>query len=132
MKTGINARRLADWMKECAKSCYDDDSDGVYSYLAPGGKYAFAIGWESGYDPNHEGVYHSRKYPECVVSMKIGLYNPYDFCEYEFIDMPCDERSGEVWDTSHSLGPMSEEVYLRLAQWYVTELRDMIKEYGNE
>lgn len=132
---GINARQLAKWMRRSSKECWEQDFDGVYHWRVPYTDYAFAIGFLSGYDPTDTDdgrvlYYHSRKQPSWVVNVKLAIWNPADFCEFEYCDMPYNKETGDVWDTSTSLGPNTD--FHEIAKWLLRETRAIVKEFGRE
>lgn len=82
-------------------------------------------GWSDGYDENDEGMIHSKNNPTWGINVGIKCNHDYMKTDFDYLNAPYDEETGEVWDTSMTLdeGGISESD----AQWYIDQYNEIRK-----
>lgn len=88
--------------------------------------WAVYVGWSEGFDENDESVIHDDKYPEWAICTKIATTHEAVWADYDFCDMPYDEKTGEVWNTDTFISP--EENYQETALWLLKEYDELIRQ----
>lgn len=88
--------------------------------------WAVYVGWSEGFDENDELVIHDDKYPEWAICTKIATTHEAVWADYDFCDMPYDEKTGEVWNTDTFISP--EENYQETALWLLKEYDELIRQ----
>lgn len=80
-------------------------------------------GWSDGYDENDEGMIHSKNNPTWGINVGIKCNHDYMKTDFDYLNAPYDEETGEVWDTSMTLdeGGISESD----AQWYIDQYKEI-------
>ena len=86
--------------------------------------WAVYVGWSEGFDENDESVIHDDKYPEWAICTKIATTHEAVWADYDFCDMPYDEKTGEVWDTDTFISP--EENYQETASWLLDQYDELM------
>ena len=133
MKGNRNARNIARWLKKTALAIHKNDTAECASWTFDGTNYSLSVGWLGGFDEKdkNDGLLHSKKQPSYTINCGIKIYNPYDCADFEFMDMPYNKESGDVWDSSISLAEnATDDDYLFDAKFMLKELKGIIKEYG--
>lgn len=82
-------------------------------------------GWSDGYDEDDEGMIHSKNNPTWGINVGIKCNHDYMKTDFDYLNAPYDEETGEVWDTSMTLdeGGISESD----AQWYIDQYNEIRK-----
>ena len=88
--------------------------------------WAVYVGWSEGFDENDESVIHDDKYPEWAICTKIATTHEAVWADYDFCDMPYNEKTGDVWDTDMAISP--EESYPNTAAWLLDEYNELIRQ----
>ena len=88
--------------------------------------WAVYVGWSEGFDENDESVIHDDKYPEWAICTKIATIHEAVWADYDFCDMPYNEKTGDVWDTDMAISP--EESYPNTAAWLLDEYNELIRQ----
>lgn len=91
-----------------------------------GNDWAVYVGWSEGFDENDESVIHDDKYPEWAICTKIATTHEAVWADYDFCDMPYNEKTGDVWDTDMAISP--EESYPNTAAWLLNEYNELIRQ----
>lgn len=87
---------------------------------------AVCVGWLDGYDVSNTGVIHSKQSPTWCVNAGIKVWTSDSMrTDYDFINSPYYEYSGDVWDTDVSISPF--ENYEELADYFLKEYDAMSK-----
>ena len=87
---------------------------------------AVCVGWLDGYDVSNTGVIHSKQSPTWCVNAGIKVWTSDSMrTDYDFINSPYYEDSGDVWDTDVSISPF--ENYEELADYFLKEYDAMSK-----
>lgn len=86
-------------------------------------------GWSDGYDENDEGMIHSKNNPTWGINVGIKCNHDYMKTDFDYLNAPYDEETGEVWDTNMTLdeGGISESD----AQWYIEQYNEIKKALEN-
>ena len=85
---------------------------------------AICVGWLDGYDVTDTGAIHSKTEPTWCVNAGIKVWTSDSMrTDYDFINSPYYEDSGDVWDTDVSISPL--ENYEELADYFLTEYAAM-------
>lgn len=119
----MNAREIAKFIKDAVKDLYTNDSSSTY-YLKLDDNFAIYVGWSGGFDPNDEGCLHSKSESEYCLCAKVAEWNPSSI-DYEWMYMPWDVETDEVWDNETILTDKSN--YYDNAVWLNKEYRGMRK-----
>ena len=120
----MTKQELANKIKE-AVEYFEQDERGCYT-LKLDDKLAICVGWSDGYDVTNTGVIHSKTEPTWWVNAGIKVWTSDSMrTDYDFINSPYYEDSGDVWDTDVSISP--SENYEELADYFLTEYEAMSK-----
>lgn len=120
----MTKQELAKKIKE-AVEYFEKDERGCYT-LKLDDKLAICVGWSDGYDVTNTGVIHSRIEPTWCINAGIKVWTSDSMrTDYDFINSPYYEDSGDVWDTDVSISP--SENYEELADYFLTEYEAMSK-----
>lgn len=116
----LSVAEIGKFIDKAVRELEEYAEDGEYGYtfyydLDP--DLRLYVGWSGGFeeDNGNDG------YEICA---KIATAHD-DLIEYEWMDMPYDEESGEVWDTNMT-SPSSQD-----ADWYLEEYKAIRKAYDN-
>ena len=120
----MTKQELAKKIKE-AVEYFEQDETGCYTFKLDD-KLAICVGWSDGYDVTDTGVIHSKTEPTWCVNAGIKVWTSDSMrTDYDFINSPYDEGTGDVWDTGMSISPF--ENYEELADYFLTEYEAMSK-----
>ena len=120
----MTKQELANKIKE-AVEYFEQDERGCYT-LKLDDKLAICVGWLDGYDVTNTGVIHSKAEPTWCINAGIKVWTSDSMrTDYDFINSPYYEDSGDVWDTDVSISP--SENYEELADYFLTEYEAMSK-----
>jgi len=102
---------------------------------------AIYVGWSNGFDMADEDIIKSPSDQHPVnnpshpwvcgwaIDAAVKIRNDYDCADFEYLDFPSFEDSGECWDNSLSLRPnMSFKDYKMDAKWFLSEYVAMVNE----
>lgn len=91
--------------------------------------WAVYVGWSdsgySGFSESGSAIYDEND-PSWVVCAKIATTHEAVWIDYDFCDMPSDERTGEVWDTNIELS--YDENYQEIASFLLTDYNTLIRQ----
>lgn len=119
---------IATWLKTTAKRMAKEDGAGCASLFIDRNNHdiALSVGWLGGYDPKNTGSdFRSKKQPEYALNAELVKYNPADCADLEWMEMPYDEKTGEVWNTGCTLGENTD--WLKTADYYLKEFKAMVE-----
>lgn len=88
--------------------------------------WAVYVGWSDGFDEDDEDVIHAEDDPSWVICCKIATTHEMVWADYDWCDMPYNDKTGEVWDTNNVIRP--EENYLQTADWLLDEYNELIRQ----
>ena len=121
--------QIATWLKTTANRMAKEDGAGCASLFIDNSNHdiALSVGWLSGYDPNDIGSeFRSKSQPEYALNAELVKYNPADCAELEWMEMPYNEETGEVWNTGCTLS--ADTNWTNLAAYYLDEYKAMVEE----
>lgn len=108
------------WLEENQEGCcqYKLDSD-----------LSLFVGWSDGYAEDDETVIHAKE--DLSFAIVAGIKSNHDYLktDYDWLNYPYDEKTGEVWDTGMSLS--RDEDFIETAKWYL-EQYEAIREALND
>lgn len=89
--------------------------------------WAVYVGWsDAGYTDDFESVIHDENDPDWTICAKIATTHEAVWADYDFCDMPYNEKTGDVWDTDMAISP--EENYQNTAAWLLDEYNELIRQ----
>lgn len=92
-----------------------------------GNDWAVYVGWsDAGYTDDFESAIHDENEPSWVICAKIATTHEAVWADYDFCDMPYNEKTGDVWDTDMAISP--EESYPNTAAWLLDEYNELIRQ----
>ena len=114
----ISRAEVKKWAKETAEFIAENPEYTAAYELDYG--LCVAMGFEDGFDPNDtDGDIVNPEYPSYHLCMKVAEYTPHDL-DYEWMNMPYNEETGDVWDTdtSFSFGEIGAVVGWLIDEYY--------------
>ena len=88
------------------------------------------IGWSGGFDKDDDSVIHDAEQPDYCIVAGIRIYNIYE-CEMDFMDIPYDPDSGDVWDVDCSLNGSATDLH-STAGYLLSQYVEMAKASAKE
>ena len=107
--TSVSESELGKFIDDAVKDLRADPESGTTWYKYLDGELGIAVGWAEGFDTE-------TGYEVCA---KICNLNSDSMHDYEFLVMPYDPKTGEVWDSEVS-SPSSSD-----ASWFISTLKDI-------
>lgn len=123
----LNTKSIQEWVLESIKSLTSSD-DGCCEYKLDDDLSLFC-GWSDGYDPDDKDMIHSKNNPSYCINVGIKCNHDYMKTDYDFLNAPYDEETGEVWDTSMAVDETG--ITETDAQWFIDEYTEMVKEMAD-
>lgn len=124
---------LAAWLDDLKRSAKLDEPFAI-SWFKGTKDYPFAIigGWTKGFSDDYADLLCiSESESEYAMCVKIAINKgSYAYTDYEVMNMPYDEESGNVDDTEVALEWDDDSE--SLATWLLTEWERIMKEHGEE
>ena len=85
------------------------------------------VGWsDAGYTDDFESAIHDENDPDWTICAKIATTHEAVWADYDFCDMPYNEKTGDVWDTDMAISP--DESYPNTAAWLLDEYNELIRQ----
>lgn len=108
--------KAVEWLKESQEGC---------STIKLDGRLAVCVGWLSGYsESTSDGYVHAEDDPSWCVNAGIKVWTSDSMrTDYEYINAPYDEDTGDVWDTDVTIS--ENENYSKLAKYFMKEYEAM-------
>ena len=120
----MTKQELANKIKEAVELLINEDCGCVTIKLDD--TFAVCVGWLDGYDITDTGAIHSKQDPTWCINAGIKVWTSDSMrTDYDFINSPYYENTGDVWDTDVSISPF--ENYEELADYFLTEYEAMSK-----
>lgn len=123
---------LAGWIKGLQQAAKEDEQFSV-SWFIPTKEEPFSIvgGWLGGFAPSEADLFcQSKSEPTYAMCIKIIVNEgPYAYCDFETLDMPMSEETGEVDDNCITLEWKDDPA--KVAEFFMIEweqLMDTLKE----
>lgn len=92
--------------------------------------WAVYVGWsDAGYADDFESVIHDESDPSWVICCKIATTHEAMWADYDWCDMPYNDKTGEVWDTDMAISP--EENYNQTAVWYLQQYDELMRQIAS-
>lgn len=89
--------------------------------------WAVYVGWsDAGYTDDFESAIHDENDPDWTICAKIATTHEAVWADYDFCDMPYNEKTGDVWDTDMAISP--EENYQNTAARLLDEYNELIRQ----
>lgn len=124
---------LAAWLSALKAAAENDETFSI-SWFNGTKDYPFSIigGWASGFSDCYADLLCvSKSEPEYAMCIKIVVNEgPYAYTDYEVMNMPYDEKTGNVDDTEVALEWVDDTE--SLAGWLMCEWERIMKEHGEE
>lgn len=124
---------LADWIEGLKEAAKNDEAISI-SWFKGTKDYPFAIigGWSEGFDETLADVMCISKADPCyAMCVKVAINEgPYAYTDFEIMNMPYDEETGDVDDTCIPLEWSDDPEYA--AKFFLGEWERIMKEYGEE
>ena len=116
------AKNIKRWADKAVKE-FEGDSNHT-SWYDLGSGLAVAMGWSGGFDPNDTDYdIVSLNDPSYHLMVKICNANSDYLHDYEFMDMPYNPETGDVWDTE-----IPANISLADAKWLIDQYNEIIKD----
>lgn len=116
-------KKSVEWLKMQDLGCYRYNLDSTL---------AIYVGWSSGWDPEDKTVIHSDTEPEFALEAAVKIRNDFDCADYEYLDFPYFEDTGECWDNNVVFKPDEKtKDYKSDAKWLLGNYVAIINE-GNK
>lgn len=124
---------LAAWIEGLKTAAKNDEAVAISWFNGTKDKpFAIIGGWADGFADDYADILClSKTDPNYAMCVKIAINEgPYAYTDFELMNMPYDEETGEVDDTEVALewDDDSEEA----ARWLLCEWERIMKEYGEE
>ena len=82
------------------------------------------VGWSGGYDNQPDDtIIQSKNDPEYAINAGIKSNHEYLKTDFDWLNYPYEEESGEVWDSGITISP--NEDYEKDAQWFVDQYAEI-------
>ena len=82
------------------------------------------VGWSGGYDNQPDNtIIQSKNDPEYAINAGIKSNHEYLKTDFDWLNYPYEEESGEVWDSGITISP--NEDYEKDAQWFVDQYAEI-------
>jgi hypothetical protein len=124
---------LTAWLEDLKRSAKLDEPFTI-SWFKGTENYPFSIigGWTKGFSDDYADLLCvSESESEYAMCVKIAINDgPFAYTDYEIMNMPYDEESGNVDDTEVALEWDDDSE--SLATWLLTEWERIMKEHGEE
>lgn len=128
LKEGWNTKDVERFLKGAVKDIMDEK--GTCATMKLDNRLAVCVGWSDGYYDDDVSVIHAKNDPEWGMNAGIKVWTSDSMrTDFDFINAPYNEDTGDVWDTSVSISP--NEDYASLASYFEEEY-DKMKEYEIE
>lgn len=125
LKEGWNTKDVERFLKGAVKDIMDEK--GTCATMKLDNRLAVCVGWSDGYYDDDVSVIHAKNDPEWGMNAGIKVWTSDSMrTDFDFINAPYNEDTGDVWDTSVSISP--DEDYASLASYFEKEYDEM-KEY---
>ena len=116
--TKENIEKVVKFLKESIKWLKEEDQGCCRFRLSS--DLALYCGWQSGYDPEDKTVIHSEEDPEYAIVAGVKVRNDWDYADYEFLNFPYYEDTGECWNNELSMEPTDgEKEFKQNAKWFL-------------
>lgn len=122
-----NASKVAKFLEESINWLVENQ-EGCCQYKLDNDLSIF-VGWSDGYAEDDETVIHAKEDPTFAIVAGIKSNHDYLKTDYDWLNYPYDEETGDVWDTGISLS--YDENLMETAQWYL-EQYEAIREALND
>jgi hypothetical protein len=132
MNNKFTIESLAQWINDLKEAAKDDTSFSIAWFKGTENEpFSIIGGWMEGFE-NYSGVLcTSKTEPTYAMCIKIAINEgPYAYTDFEIMNMPWDEDSGEVDDTCIALEYDDDSE--SLAQFFEMEWERIMKEYSEE
>lgn len=124
---------LAAWIEGLKEAARNDEAVSI-SWFNGTKDYPFAIigGWAEGFGEYYSDILCTSKAdPSYCMCVKIAINDgPYAYTDFEIMNMPYNEETGEVDDTEQALE--WDDDAESLAAWFLCELERIMKEHREE
>lgn len=100
----INKTKLIEWLKLIRIAAEADKPASIWWFLdTVDDPFCIIAGWQEGFEPEDDLYLHSKSEPQYCMCVKVALNGHFAYTEYELMNMPYDEESGDVYDTEVAL-----------------------------
>ena len=135
--TKKNVEEVAHFLKDSVEWLTEAD-EGCCRFILDD-NLAIFIGWSNGYDMNDDDIIKSpkgRSYNGTIgwaINAAVKVRNDFYWAEFDDLDFPYDEKTGECWDNALSLQPnMTAKSYKHDAKWFLATFVDMVNEHAKK
>lgn len=115
LKDSVEALKTTEYT--CCEYALDDDL-------------SLFVGWSGGYgDEIDNSIIQSEDEPDFAINAGIKGNHDYMKTDFDWLNYPYEEKTGEVWDTGMTVSP--KEDYEDMAQWYIEQYQEIRKALDN-
>lgn len=122
---------LVEWLEELIAAAKDDESFSIAWFKGTeNAPFSIIGGWMEGFSENYSNLLCiSKSHPQYAMCVKIAINEgPYAYTDFEIMNMPSNEETGEVDDTCIALE--YDDDIETLAQFFYVEWERIMNEYG--
>jgi hypothetical protein len=119
----LNVNKIAKFLEDSVNTLQTTDYT-CCRYILDG-ELAIFVGWSDGYDESDDTVIHAKDYPTAAINAGIKGRADALWTDYDYLNFPWSEETGEVWDSGLSIGP--NEDYKSDAKYFIEEYSEIRK-----
>ncbi len=117
----FNTSDICKWVKESIKDLVQSD-EGCCEYKLDDDLSIFC-GWSDGYDPEDKDGIHSKENQSWCLNIGIKCNHEYMKTDFDWLNAPYNEETGEVWDTNMTLD--KDGIDETDAQWLIEQYKEI-------
>lgn len=134
--TKNNVAKVAKFLKESIEWLVEEQQGCCHFNL--NSDLALYVGWGDGFDPKDTDIIKEEEIApnaRCCYAIEaaVKVRNDYDCADFEFLNYPWFDSTGDCWDNGISMRPnMTTRDYKSDARWFLATFVAMVNEYNKK